>query len=140
MLTPGSFIFFEATTASAGGTVRRFRLRGWILGARSAPRAAVEAAVNSRSVLLEADCASFLVAKPYLPERRKLVAFQRRLLSGGAKDHTYFVAAGATVVAIALSFGLMSLALRSLPFGTAYAVWTGIGATGSMIVGMLCLQ
>jgi quaternary ammonium compound-resistance protein SugE len=43
----------------------------------------------------------------------------------------------ATMVAIALSFGLMALALRSLPFGTAYAVWTGIGATGSIIVGIL---
>ena len=43
----------------------------------------------------------------------------------------------ATVVAIALSFALMSLALRSLPFGTAYAVWTGIGAVGSILVGML---
>jgi quaternary ammonium compound-resistance protein SugE len=36
-----------------------------------------------------------------------------------------------------LSFALMSLALRSLPFGTAYAVWTGIGAVGSILVGML---
>ena len=43
----------------------------------------------------------------------------------------------ATVVAIVLSFGLMALALRSLPFGTAYAVWTGIGAVGSIIVGMI---
>ena len=43
----------------------------------------------------------------------------------------------ATVVAIALSFALMALALRSLPFGTAYAVWTGIGAVGSIVVGML---
>ena len=43
----------------------------------------------------------------------------------------------ATVVAIALSFALMALALRSLPFGTAYAVWTGIGAAGSIVVGML---
>jgi quaternary ammonium compound-resistance protein SugE len=43
----------------------------------------------------------------------------------------------ATVLAIALSFVLMALALRSLPFGTAYAVWTGIGAVGSIIVGML---
>ena len=43
----------------------------------------------------------------------------------------------ATVVAIALSFVLMALALRSLPFGTAYAVWTGIGAVGSILVGML---
>ena len=43
----------------------------------------------------------------------------------------------ATLVAIALSFGLMAIALKSLPFGTAYAVWTGIGATGSIILGML---
>ena len=39
--------------------------------------------------------------------------------------------------ATALSFGLMAIALKSLPFGTAYAVWTGIGAVGSIIVGML---
>ena len=43
----------------------------------------------------------------------------------------------ATVLAILASFSLMALALRSLPFGTAYAIWTGIGAAGSIIVGML---
>jgi quaternary ammonium compound-resistance protein SugE len=43
----------------------------------------------------------------------------------------------ATFVAIASSFGLMAIALKSLPFGTAYAVWTGIGAVGSITVGML---
>ena len=43
----------------------------------------------------------------------------------------------ATLAAIALSFGLMAIALKSLPFGTAYAVWTGIGAVGSIVVGML---
>jgi quaternary ammonium compound-resistance protein SugE len=43
----------------------------------------------------------------------------------------------ATLVSIALSFGLMAMALRSLPFGTAYAVWTGIGTAGSILVGML---
>jgi quaternary ammonium compound-resistance protein SugE len=32
---------------------------------------------------------------------------------------------------------LMAVALKSLPFGTAYAVWTGIGAVGSIIVGIL---
>ena len=31
----------------------------------------------------------------------------------------------------------MAIALKSLPFGTAYAMWTGIGAVGSIIVGML---
>src|SRR5262245_46495506 len=43
----------------------------------------------------------------------------------------------ATVLAIALSFVLMGISLKSLPFGTAYAVWTGIGAAGTMIVGMM---
>ena len=43
----------------------------------------------------------------------------------------------ATLVAILFSFGLMAVALKSLPFGTAYAVWTGIGAVGSIMVGML---
>jgi quaternary ammonium compound-resistance protein SugE len=42
----------------------------------------------------------------------------------------------ATAIAIVLSFGLMAMALKSVPFGTAYAVWTGIGAAGTMIVGM----
>jgi quaternary ammonium compound-resistance protein SugE len=42
----------------------------------------------------------------------------------------------ATALAILASFVLMSFALRSLPFGTAYAIWTGIGAAGSIILGM----
>jgi quaternary ammonium compound-resistance protein SugE len=50
---------------------------------------------------------------------------------------TRFWPTAATVVAIVASFALMALALRSLPFGTAYAVWTGIGAAGSIIVGMV---
>jgi quaternary ammonium compound-resistance protein SugE len=38
-----------------------------------------------------------------------------------------------------ISFGLLNLALRDLPVGTAYAVWTGIGAAGTAIVGILAL-
>lgn len=38
-----------------------------------------------------------------------------------------------------LSFGLLALGLRSLPVGSAYAVWTGIGAAGTAVVGMLFL-
>jgi len=37
------------------------------------------------------------------------------------------------------SFGLLNVALRDLPVGTAYAVWTGIGAAGTAIVGMSAL-
>src|SRR5262245_56279999 len=41
-----------------------------------------------------------------------------------------------TVVAMAISLGLLGLSLRSLPLGTAYAVWTGIGAVGTVLVGV----
>jgi quaternary ammonium compound-resistance protein SugE len=41
-----------------------------------------------------------------------------------------------TLVAAALSFWLLGLALRQLPVGTAYAVWTGIGAVGATILGI----
>ena len=37
------------------------------------------------------------------------------------------------------SFWLLSLSMRSLPLGTAYMVWTGIGAVGAFIVGILFL-
>jgi len=50
---------------------------------------------------------------------------------------TRFWPTAATLIALLASFALMALALRSLPFGTAYAVWTGIGAAGSIIVGMV---
>lgn len=43
-------------------------------------------------------------------------------------------------VAFALgSFALLNLALRTLPVGTAYAVWTGIGAAGTAILGIVLL-
>jgi quaternary ammonium compound-resistance protein SugE len=42
-----------------------------------------------------------------------------------------------TGLAMFASFGLLSLALKTLPMGTAYAVWTGIGAAGTALVGML---
>jgi quaternary ammonium compound-resistance protein SugE len=38
------------------------------------------------------------------------------------------------------SFALLALALRGLPVGTAYAVWTGIGAAGTVAVGMAVLH
>jgi quaternary ammonium compound-resistance protein SugE len=36
-----------------------------------------------------------------------------------------------------LSFGLLALAAKSLPIGTAYAIWTGVGAAGTVICGIL---
>jgi quaternary ammonium compound-resistance protein SugE len=44
-----------------------------------------------------------------------------------------------TVVAMVASFGLLSIAMKALPLGTAYAVWTGIGALGALLVGILLL-
>lgn len=44
-----------------------------------------------------------------------------------------------TIIAMAISFGLLSISLKSLPIGTAYAVWTGIGAVGTALVGMFFL-
>ncbi len=43
----------------------------------------------------------------------------------------------ATVSAMAVSFFLLSKTLQVIPVGTAYAVWTGIGATGAAILGMI---
>ncbi|QYF93385.1 quaternary ammonium compound efflux SMR transporter SugE [Massilia sp. PAMC28688] len=44
-----------------------------------------------------------------------------------------------TIVSMAASVGLLGIALRQLPLGTAYAVWTGIGTVGTAIAGMLLL-
>ena len=44
-----------------------------------------------------------------------------------------------TAVATLLSFGLLAYSMRSLPLGTAYAVWTGIGAVGAFVVGVVVL-
>jgi quaternary ammonium compound-resistance protein SugE len=45
-----------------------------------------------------------------------------------------------TAIAILLSFSLLGFSLKSVPFGTAYAMWTGIGAAGAMITGMLLFE
>ena len=42
-----------------------------------------------------------------------------------------------SLLAPALLLGLLGLALRSLPLGTAYAVWTGVGAVGTVLVGVV---
>ncbi|AVR96517.1 quaternary ammonium compound efflux SMR transporter SugE [Pseudoduganella armeniaca] len=52
---------------------------------------------------------------------------------------TRLVPSALTLAAMAGSVGLLGLALRGLPLGTAYAVWTGIGTVGTAIFGMLVL-
>ena len=44
-----------------------------------------------------------------------------------------------TLLAMLASFGLLSLAMRTLPLSTAYTVWTGIGAVGAFVVGVAML-
>lgn len=44
-----------------------------------------------------------------------------------------------TVVFMILSFFLLAYSMKTLPLGTAYSIWTGIGAIGSLIVGIVIL-
>jgi quaternary ammonium compound-resistance protein SugE len=44
-----------------------------------------------------------------------------------------------TVVSMAISLGLLGIAMKSLPVGTAYAVWVGVGAVGTAILGIVLL-
>ena len=53
-----------------------------------------------------------------------------------------FTRPGATIVtllAMLASFGLLSASMRTLPLGTAYTIWTGIGAVGAFVVGVIAL-
>jgi quaternary ammonium compound-resistance protein SugE len=44
-----------------------------------------------------------------------------------------------TLAAMVVSFGLLAQVLKTLPVGTAYAIWTGIGAVGTALVGIVLL-
>lgn len=44
-----------------------------------------------------------------------------------------------TLVVMIASFALLAMAMRMMPLGTAYAVWTGIGAIGAFVVGIVAL-
>ena len=44
-----------------------------------------------------------------------------------------------TVLAMIISLGLLGIAMKSLPVGTAYAVWVGVGAVGTAILGIVLL-
>jgi quaternary ammonium compound-resistance protein SugE len=45
-----------------------------------------------------------------------------------------------TLAAMVVSIALLGLAVRTLPIGTAYAIWTGIGAVGTVIIGIVLLN
>ncbi|MDB5842502.1 MAG: small multidrug resistance protein [Herminiimonas sp.] len=50
---------------------------------------------------------------------------------------TRFWPSAGTVLAMIVSMGLLGIAMRSLPVGTAYAVWVGVGAVGTVILGII---
>ena len=62
-------------------------------------------------------------------------AFSMKLSLGFTRPAASIV----TVVTMLASFGLLAIAMKSLPLGTAYTVWTGIGAVGAFVVGIAVL-
>jgi len=52
---------------------------------------------------------------------------------------TLVVPSAITIVTMIASFALLSISMRTLPLGTAYTVWTGIGAVGAFSVGVIVL-
>ena len=62
-----------------------------------------------------------------------LWAYSMKLSEGFSKPVPSIV----TLIAMVFSFGLLSLAMRVLPLGTAYTIWTGIGAVGAAALGIV---
>ena len=52
---------------------------------------------------------------------------------------TRLVPTSITIVTMIASFALLALAMKSLPLGTAYTIWTGIGAVGAFAIGVIVL-
>ena len=57
-----------------------------------------------------------------------------------SENFTRWTYTGIFLVCAALSFLLLSSAMKSIPIGTAYAIWTGIGAAGTALVGFLVFK
>jgi quaternary ammonium compound-resistance protein SugE len=62
-------------------------------------------------------------------------AFTMKLSQGFTRG----VPTAVTMLAMVASFVLLSIAMKTLPLGTAYTVWTGIGAVGAFVVGVVAL-
>lgn len=56
-----------------------------------------------------------------------------------SEGFTKLVPSTITIVMMVGSFALLSIAMRTLPLGTAYTIWTGIGAVGAFLVGIIVL-
>ena len=55
-------------------------------------------------------------------------------------NFTRWIFSGLFLLCAALSFSLLSSAMKTIPLGTAYALWTGIGAAGTAVVGFLVFK
>jgi quaternary ammonium compound-resistance protein SugE len=62
-------------------------------------------------------------------------AFSMKLSQGFTRPLSSVV----TIAAMIASFALLSMSMRTLPLGTAYTVWTGIGAAGAFLLGIVAL-
>ena len=54
-----------------------------------------------------------------------------------SEGFTRLIPSAVTLVVMVASFALLSLSMRTLPLGTAYTVWTGIGAVGAALLGIM---
>lgn len=57
-----------------------------------------------------------------------------------SQGFTKLVPSVLTILGMIASFYFLSLALKNLPLGTAYAIWTGIGTVGTVILGIILLK
>jgi quaternary ammonium compound-resistance protein SugE len=62
-------------------------------------------------------------------------AFTMKLSQGFSRP----AASAVTLLTMLASFALLSISMKSLPLGTAYTVWTGIGAVGAFVIGVVIL-
>lgn len=56
-----------------------------------------------------------------------------------SQGFTVLIPSIVTLVAMIISFALLAMAMKSLPLGTAYTIWTGIGAVGAFVLGVVLL-
>ncbi len=62
-------------------------------------------------------------------------AFTMKLSNGFTKINYSFI----TIASLVISLIMLSISMRTIPLGTAYTIWTGIGALGAFVVGILFL-
>jgi quaternary ammonium compound-resistance protein SugE len=92
-----------------------------------------------------------MIAAAFSPERRRVTVAWMMVIAAGVLEvafaimlkksdgFTKLVPSALAMVLGGSSFLLLTLALKSLPVGTAYAVWTGLGAAGTVLVGLIWL-